>query len=138
MYLDPRVRRSRRLAFGMLLGGLAMAVATPAYISYAAPGLAGYLLHWPLIGVQTIPYLLCGALWLPWRSQRAARAAIVLAAVLLAASVVAYVPMLWAPGARGGDMIGVAFTGISAVMTMVMLAGSGLALIIIRWHARRA
>ena len=30
-------------------------MATPAYFAYAAPGLAGYLLHWPLIGGQTVP-----------------------------------------------------------------------------------
>lgn len=95
--------RSKRYALGFLLGGLTLAVATPAYVAHAAPHLAGYLLHPGLFVLQIVPYLLCGALWLPWRAPRAATTALVLSLLLLLAVAIIYVPMIWARGTRGGD-----------------------------------
>jgi hypothetical protein len=34
----------------------------PAYVSWAEPGLAGYLLHPALFLIQALPSLLCGAI----------------------------------------------------------------------------
>jgi hypothetical protein len=47
---------------------------------------------------------------------------------LLLVAVLLYLPMLWAPGARGGDMIGLAFAAISAATTVGLLLGSAVAL----------
>jgi hypothetical protein len=132
--------QSRRYAVCCLLGGLALALVTPGYIAHAVPGLAGYLLHPALFVGQMVPYALCAALWLPWRTPGTAATALTLSLLLLLAAVVVYGPMLWAPGARGGDMIGLAFLGISAVTTVAVLLGSAVGLLILRVRprARRA
>jgi hypothetical protein len=129
-----------RYATCCLLGGLALAVATPGYIAHAVPDLAGYLLHPALFLGQIVPYALCAALWLPWRTPGTAATALTLSLLLLLAAVVVYGPMLWAPGARRGDMIGVAFLSISAVTTIAVLLGSAVGLLIlkVRPHTRRA
>lgn len=132
----PLPRTKRIVALGFLLGGLALAVATPAYVAYAAPHLAGYLLHPALFLGQMVPYLLCGALWLPWRAPGTVTSALVLALLLLLATAIIYVPMMWAPGARGGDMIGLAYVGVSAAMTIAVLLGSAVALLILWWRPR--
>jgi hypothetical protein len=76
---------------------------------------------------QPVPYLVCAGLWLPWRALAAARIALVLAGLLLVLALVLYLPMLWAPGAKGGDMIGFAFILISVWTTLGLLVGSALA-----------
>jgi hypothetical protein len=129
--------RTKRYALGCLLGGPALAVVTPAYVAHAAPHLAGYLLHPALFLGQMVPYLLCGSLWLPWRAPETAPAALVLASLLLLAAVIFYVPMIWAPGAKGGDMIGVMYVGVSAALTIAVLLGSAVAVIIV-WLGHRA
>lgn len=116
----------RRSAIGLLLVGLVLALGTPITIALAAPHLAGYLLHPTILVGQAVPYVLCGVLWLPWRAPTAAMSAFLFAALMLLAAVVLYLPMLWAPGANGGDMIGLAFLMISAVTTAVLLLGSAL------------
>lgn len=120
--------RPKRYAVGLLLCGAVLAVGTPVYVAYAEPGLKGYLLHPAILLVQLAPYLLCAVLWLPWRKPRAASTALTLAALLLLVAVLLYLPMLWAPGARGGDMIGLAFAAISAATTVGLLLGSAVAL----------
>jgi hypothetical protein len=50
--------------------------------------------------------------------------------------VIIYVPMMWAPGARGGDMVGLAYVGVSAAMTIAVLLGSAVALLILWWRPR--
>lgn len=135
--LDSGMPRTKRYALGFLLGGLALAVATPAYVAHAAPHLAGYLLHPGLFLGQIVHYLLCGALWLPWRAPGAATTALVLSLLLLVAAVIIYVPMIWAPGAGGGDMVGLALVGVSAAMTVAFLLGSAVALLIL-WLGPRA
>lgn len=128
--------RTKRYALGCLLGGLALAVATPAYLAYAAPHLAGYLLHPVLFLLQIVPYLLCGALWLPWRAPRAATTALVLSLLLLLAAAIIYVPMILARGTRGGDMIGLAFVGISVATTVAVLLVSAVALLVLKLSNR--
>jgi hypothetical protein len=130
------MRNPKRYALLFLLGGLALAVGTPGYVAYTAPDLAGYLLHPATFLGQLVPYVLCAALWLPWRAPGAATAALTLSALMLVAAVILYGPMLWAPGARGGDMIGFAFIAISAGTTAGLLLGSAVALVVLGLGAR--
>jgi hypothetical protein len=122
--------RPKRYAVGLLLCGVVLAVGTPVYVAYAQPGLKGYLLHPINLLLQVAPYLLCAVLWLPRRAPKAANTALTLSALLLLIAVVLYLPMLWAPGAQGGDMIALAFGAISAASTAVLLFGSALALLV--------
>jgi hypothetical protein len=132
--------RSKCYAGGLLLAGLTLAVGTPIYLGLAAPRLSVYLLNPVILLCQPVPYLVCAGLWLPWRALAAARIALVLAGLLLLAALVLYVPMLWAPGAQGGDMIGFAFMLISTVTTLGLLVGSAVAAVglWLRGRGRRA
>jgi hypothetical protein len=117
---------ARRWAASLLTGGLLLAVGTPAYVAYAQPSMAGYLLHPAVFLLQALPYAVGAALWVPAWSWGADLASVVLAALLLAAALVLYVPVLWAPGRWGGDMIGLAVIAISGATTGVVLVVSGL------------
>ena len=128
---------TKRYAAGCLVGGLALSIATPGYVAYASPGLAGYLLHAELLLLQCVPYALCGVLWLPWRSPRTRRPALVLAASLLLATLAVDVPILLSPAARGGDMIALAYAAVTAILTVGVLLGSAAAGLVIWWSARR-
>lgn len=119
--------RSKRYAGGLLLAGLVLAVGTPIYLGLAAPHLSVYLLNRFILLCQPVPYLACAGLWLPWRARAAARIALILAGLLLLAALVLYLPMLWAPGAQGGDMIGFAFILISTVTTLGIFLASAIA-----------
>ena len=131
------MRHPKRYAVGLLLGGFILALGTPLYLAQAAPHLSGYLRHPVILLGQTVPYLVCAAVWLPWRAPAAAATALILAAILFLAAVVVYLPMLWAPGARGGDMIGLAFILISIVTTVALLLGSAIAGLVL-WLLLRA
>jgi hypothetical protein len=131
------MHRTKRYAAACLVGGLALAVATPAYVAYASPGLAGYLLHVELLLLQGVPYALCAVLWLPWRSPRTRTPAVALAIALLLATMAVHVPILWAPAARGGDMIALAYVAITASLTIGVLLGSAAAGLVIWRSARR-
>jgi hypothetical protein len=119
--------RSKRYVVAFLLAGLVLALGTPLYLVRRAPHLSGYLFHPVILVGQTVPYVVCAALWLPWRARGTETAALILAAILLLAALVLYLPMLWAPGARGGDMIGLAFILISTATTAALLLGSAIA-----------
>ena len=93
-------------------------------------------MHPAITVVQTLPYVLCATLWLPWRVPEAATAAVVLAALLLVASLLVYTPMLLDPQALSGDMIGLAFVAISIAMIGGLLVASALAWFIL-WRRRR-
>lgn len=121
------MRRPKRLAFGLLLAGLVLAVGTPVYIALAVVDLSVYLLHPTILVGQAVPYVLCAGLWLPWRTPAADTTALILAALLFLGAVVLYLPMLWSPGAHRGDMIGFAFILISLVTTVALLVGSAIA-----------
>ena len=128
--------RSKRYAAGLLLAGLLLAVGTPVYVGLAAPHLSVYLLNPFILLAQPVPYLACAGLWLPWRTPAAAKIALILAGLLLLAALVLYLPMLWAPGARGGDMVGFAFVLISAMTTLALFVGSALAALGLWLHIR--
>lgn len=119
--------RSKRYVVGLLLAGFLLALVTPLYLVRRAPQLSGYLLHPLILTGQTVPYLVCAALWLPWKARDAETAALILAAILLFAALVLYLPMLLAPRTPGGDMVGLAFILISTVTTGAVLLGSAIA-----------
>ncbi len=118
--------RSKRYAVGLLLAGFILAIGTPLDLVRRAPYLSGYLLHPLILAGQTVPYLVCAALWLPWKARNAETTALILAAILLLAALVLYLPMLLAR-APGGDMVGLAFILISTVTTGAILLGSAIA-----------
>lgn len=126
----------RLLAAGLLLLGLGLAVGTPGYIARAAPRLSGYLIHPEIFLWQAAPYLLCAALWLPWRAPAAQRTAVVLSGLLLLTACLVYVPMLLDAGSSGGDMAGLSFVLVSVVTTIVLLVVSGLVVIVL-WQRNR-
>ncbi len=128
--------RPRRWTTAFLVGGTVLAAGTPVYLGYAAPYLAGYLRHPTLLLGQLVPYALCAVLWLPPRSPDATSAGLLFSVLLFLAAAALYVPMLVAPGARGGDMIGLAFVAISAGTTAALLLGSAAAWLILRWRRR--
>jgi len=129
--------RSKRYAAGFLLAGLLLAIGTPVYVALAAPDLSGYLMQPVILLGQAVPYVVCAALWLPWRSRAAATPSLILAALLFAATLVLYLPILWAPGRRGGDMIGLAYILISLVTTAGVLISSATAGLVL-WLRHRA
>jgi len=122
----------KRYAAAFLLAGLTLALATPLLLGRAESHLGPYLLQWELFLCQTVPYLLCAALWLPWRGPLAAQAAPVVAGLLLLAAAIVYLPMLLAPRLLGGDMVGLLFLLISVVTTAGVIVVSVLAVIITR------
>jgi hypothetical protein len=132
----PTLRRPKRWAAGLLVTGCVLALATPGYLGLAAPRLAGYLWHPVIFLAQLVPFAVCAAVWLPRRAPEAATVALTFAALLFVTTAVAYLPMLWAPGAQGGDMIGLGFLAMPAVATAALVVASasvGLAL----WWRRR-
>ena len=131
--------RLKLWAAGLLLAGLALAVGTPLYLGLAAPHLSVYLLNPVILLGQAVPYVMCACLWLPWRLPAATKTALVLAGLLLIAALVLYLPMLWAPGAQGGDMIGLGFILIAIATTVALLLGSGIAALLLwlRLRGRR-
>jgi hypothetical protein len=122
---------TRRLAAVLLLAGGVLALGTPVWIAYASPDLSGSLLNPQILLWQAMPYVLCAALWLPWTSRPAARAACILSAVLLLLSMVLHVPMWLAAGSQGGDMIGLAFVAVSLGTTACVLVGSAIGAVVI-------
>src|SRR5215813_7497652 len=77
----PDMTHAKRFAVGLLLAGLLLAAGTPVYVAHAASHLSVYLLHPVILLGQAVPYVVCAALWLPWRSPTAAAPALILAAV---------------------------------------------------------
>jgi hypothetical protein len=130
--LTPIKRRT--LCF--LLGGLLLALATPAYLALARPGLKTYLLQPLILAVQALPYLVAACLWLPWRSAAGATAGQALAGILLLVAVLLYVPMLTGLWATGGDMVGLAFLLIAATTTVGLVLATLIAFAILWWRHR--
>ena len=104
----------------LLLGGVLLASGVPGLLGYTVPRLNAITLRDPRLLVwQMLPYVLCGALWLPLRGRFAERAGRVVATVLLGVSVAIYVPMLLHPSWISGDMVGLAFI----ILTLSVSAG---------------
>jgi hypothetical protein len=134
------VRGPQRWVAGLLAGGFVLAVATPFYLSYSRPSVAGYLLHPSVYVLQALPYGLAAALWLPrWSwSWRGDATSTVLAALLLATSLALYGPVVLAPRQWGGDMIALAFLAMSGATTAVILILSGVTALIVWLQRPRA
>lgn len=98
---------------------------TPSYLAYARPGLAGYLFHPSVLVIQALPYAVAAALWLPAWRWKSDRATVFASALLLAASLLMYTPVVWTPERWGGDMIALAFLAMSGVTLAVVLVLSG-------------
>src|SRR4029453_8964634 len=89
----------------LLLGSAALSIGTPAIVAMIQPGARFYLLQPIVFGAQVVPNLVAAALWLPWRSARASKVALVLAGVLFVASLLFYIPVITGIVPTGGDMI---------------------------------
>jgi len=110
----------RRPAILFLLGGTALAAGVPLLLGYTSGRLNTITLRSPELALwQLIPYVLCGALWLPWRGAFARKAARKVAAVLFGVSALIYLPMLVHPEWLSGDMVGLAFM----IVTLTVSAG---------------
>ena len=120
------MRSSRRWSAGLLTGALILAVATPSYLAYSRPSVAGYLLHPSVFAIQALPYGVAAVLWLPPWSWRSDKASVVLAALLVATSSVLYTLVLSAPGQWGGDMVALGFLAMSGAIMGVVFVLSGL------------
>jgi hypothetical protein len=132
------VRGRRRWVAGLLTGGFVLVVATPSYLSYSRPSVAGYLLHPSVYVLQALPYGLAAALWLPRWRWRGDATPTVLAALLFATSLALYGPVVLAPGQWGGDMIALAFLAMSGATTAVILILSGMTALIVWLQRKRA
>jgi hypothetical protein len=118
------VTSTRRKAFYYVLGGLLLAVGTPAMTALTQPGARFYLLQ-PVIYIwQPIPYALAAALWLPWRSERARKVGVVLARLLFIGAALFYVPALTGLVPTGGDMIGLGYILFAIVTTAAVLVAT--------------
>jgi len=131
------MKHPRRYVAVLLIAGLVLAVGTPLQVARATPHLTAYLMHPVILLLQTIPYVVCAAIWLPWSGRSAALSALALASLLFLAALVIYLPALLAPGKRGGDMIGLWYVLTSVTLTAGVLAGSALAGLIL-WLRVRA
>lgn len=117
---------ARRWATGLLAGALLLAVLAPWYLVHSRPSLAVYLLHPSVFIVQGLPYAVAAALWLPRWRWGGDIACLVAAALVGVLSLVLYVPVLWAPGQWGGDMIALGFLAMSGATTALVLVASAL------------
>ena len=121
----------------ILLGGsLALAVLTPLYISYAVPGSAVYHRNLFVFGMQATPYVVCAAIWLPWRDPRAPKVAFRLSLVLFAVACLLYLPS-WVRPRTGGDMVVLGYLLICLVTTVAIVGFSVAAVIAFWWSGRR-
>ena len=129
----------RRYAVALLATALVLAVGTPLYSAYAAPYLSGYLLHSAVLSLQAVPFIVCAAIWLPWRARAASIAALTIAGLAFAAALVLYLPVIWRPERQGGDMVGLWYVLISMAMTGGVLIASAIAALALwlrgRWGA---
>jgi hypothetical protein len=128
----------KRRAAASLIGGLALALATPAYVATVAPYTAPYLLHPVIFVIQALPYVACAGLWLPWSSSWTDRPALFAGVALFGASLAVYVPMMWTAGGNGGDMMALGYLAVSAALMLGVLVASGAAWLILRHRAHRA
>jgi hypothetical protein len=123
------VSRTRRKALYFILGGLLLAVGTPALTALTQPQVRFYLLQPVIYMWQPIPYCLAAALSLSWRSVRASRVGLVLARLLFFGAALFYLPVLTGLLPTGGDMIALGYVMFAIVtigaVLVVTLVGFG-------------
>lgn len=110
----------------MLIAGLILSTGTPFYLA-KSNGLETYLLHPGLFLVASIPFVLAGGLWLPYRTQPATTAGQGVAGALLLAAAVIHVPMLVGLVPMGGDMVALAFLFVASAMGLFVVVATALA-----------
>ena len=131
------VAGTRRQTLYFLLGGLLLAIATPAIVALTQPGARFYLLQPMIFGIQVVPYVVAAALWLPWRSPRTSRIGLLLARVLFAADLLLYLPVMTGLVPTGGDMIALGYLMLVAVTTASILVVT-LAAFAVSWAVYRS
>jgi hypothetical protein len=114
---DRWQRHLKATASALLIGGMTIAVAAPTYGRHEL-GYGTGRGDWMVALWQTAPYLLCSALWLPWRSQEVKMAAVRLSLVILLGSLLVYIPILVNPRWQAGEN-GLAF----AFLPLIASAG---------------
>lgn len=119
----------------MLIGAFAIALLTPLYISYRIPSASVYHRSGFVLLMQTIPYAVCAAIWLPIRHPLAAKFAQRIALLLFAGACLIYLPS-WVRPRSGGDMVGLGYILACAVTTAVVVLASIVALIILHLQRR--
>jgi hypothetical protein len=110
--------KQRTLYF--LLGSAVLSIGTPAIVAATQLGSRFYLLQTIVFGAQIIPNVVAAALWLPWRSPRASKVALVLAGVLFVASALFYIPIITGLVPTGGDMIALGYV-LFAIVTLISI-----------------
>lgn len=125
---------ARRLVPGLVAGGLLLALAAPAYLAYARPDLAAYLLHPWIFVIQALPYAIAALLWVPGWGWMSDRGRVVLAALLFATSLLTNTPVLVARW--GGDMVALVFVALTGVTLAVVALLSGV-VALREWVRRR-
>ena len=126
----------KRTAAFVLFAAFALAFLTPLYVSFAAPSEAVYHRNGMVLLMQTIPYAVCGALWLPSRHPSAPKILLRLSILLLIAACLLYAPWWIHPG-PGGDMVGLGYILICVVTTAAIVALSIIAFVALWWSDRR-
>lgn len=128
MHIDsPFWTRTKRRTLYLLVGSAVLSIGTPAIVAVTQPGARFYLLQSIVFGAQVIPNLVAAALWLPWRSARAAKVGLILAGLLFGASVLFYIPVLTGIVPTGGDMIALgyvlfAFVTVASILVATVVA----------------
>jgi len=124
-----------------LLGGLVLAVGSASYAEYAVCSTARSLFHVPhnlvLFCTQVLPYLLCAALWLPWRSPTAAKAGAIISGLLFGATVLLYILMLQGHNAAALCEMGGAAVGIISMAGSIALVLISLVVLLILLSSNR-
>ena len=126
----------KRYAAALLIGAMALALSTPAYLIHVRPGSAVYHRNLFVFASQVIPYAACAALWLPSRNPSAPKIAFRLSTALFVAACLLYVPVFAHPEIVGGDMVGLGYILVSLVTTAAVVAISLVAFVVTRWFGR--
>jgi hypothetical protein len=119
-----------------LLGSALLAIATPAVIAVTQPAARFYLLQPMIFAGQIVPALVAAAVWLPWRSARANRVALVLSRLYFVGSALFYLPVITGILPTGGDMIGLGYF-LFAVVSVVLIVAVTLIAFLISWVRER-
>jgi len=124
--------RTKRRTLYLLAGSAVLSVGTPAIVAATQPGARFYLLQPVVFGAQVVPNLVAAALWLPWRSARAGKVALVLAGILFVGSALFYLPMATGLVPTGGDMIALGYI-LFAIVTLAAILASTLIAFLLSW-----
>jgi putative effector of murein hydrolase LrgA (UPF0299 family) len=120
----------------LLAGSAVLSIGTPAIVAATQPGARFYLLQPIVFGAQVVPNLVAAVLWLPWRSARASKVALILAGVLFVASLLFYIPVITGIVPTGGDMIALGYI-LFAFVTLAVILASTVVAFAVSWMLER-